>query len=230
MNTTEFLTIAAAICPDRAAILFEGRTLTFAQLNERSNRLASAMAKLGVKKGDRVSLINVNTPECVETYFATAKLGAAYVPLNFRARGDELSFVINSAEPVVLFVGQRYLQMFHGLKGTLDSVEHHVAIEGKEHGWLEYEKLVASGEPDDVFPDVTDEDTTILMYTAGTTGQPKGVVQPHKTFSEYVVNNVTPADPEAEEKNILTVPLYHVAGVQAVMSAVYGGRTVVMQR
>ena len=85
MNTTEFLTISAAICPDRPAIIFEGKRFSFGQLNERVNRLANAMQKLGVKKGDIVALLQVNCNQCVETYFATAKLGAIYLPLNFRA-------------------------------------------------------------------------------------------------------------------------------------------------
>jgi len=68
------------------------------------------------------------------------------------------------------------------------------------------------------------------MYTAGTTGFPKGVMLSHNSFSIYVLENVTPADPVTEEKNILTVPLYHVAGIQAMMAAIYGGRTLVMER
>ena len=78
--------------------------------------------------------------------------------------------------------------------------------------------------------EIDDADTTILMYTAGTTGFPKGVMLSHNSFSYYLLDNVTPADPELEERNILTVPLYHVAGIQAMMAAIYGGRTLVMER
>jgi acyl-CoA synthetase (AMP-forming)/AMP-acid ligase II len=84
MNTTDFLTISSAIVPDRLAIIFEGNRYTFGQLNERVNRLANGLAKLGVKKGDRVALLQVNCNQCVETYFATAKLEVFICSLNFK--------------------------------------------------------------------------------------------------------------------------------------------------
>ena len=75
-----------------------------------------------------------------------------------------------------------------------------------------------------------EEELAVLMFTAGTTGAPKAVMLSHNSFSSYTLANVEPADPEVEEKNILTVPMYHIAGLQAVMAAVYGGRTLVVQR
>ena len=98
MNTTDFINIAAAICPDKTAIVFEDKRYTFSQLNERVNRLANGLAKLGVKKGDRVALMQVNCNQCVETYFAVAKLAAIYVPLNFRVKENELPYMLNTAE------------------------------------------------------------------------------------------------------------------------------------
>jgi fatty-acyl-CoA synthase len=107
MNICELLDISSAICPERTAIVFEGKYYTFGQLQERVNRLAGALAKLGVKKGDRVALLQVNCNECVETCFAVAKLGAIYLPLNFRAKEDEQEFMINFAEVHTLLTGHR---------------------------------------------------------------------------------------------------------------------------
>jgi len=230
MNTTEFLTIATAICPDRTAIVFEGKRYTFAELSERVNRLANALANLGVKKGDRVALLQVNCNQCVETYFAVAKIGALYVPLNFRAKADEHDYMINFAEVNALFMGDRYIDLINSIKSRLTTVQHFISIESKRNGMLYYEDLIASSPADEVITEIDDEDTTILMFTAGTTGRPKGVMLSHNSFSVYVLENVTPADPELEERNILTVPLYHVAGIQAMMAAIYGGRTLVMER
>ncbi|MBP1707000.1 MAG: long-chain-fatty-acid--CoA ligase, partial [Chloroflexi bacterium] len=230
MNTTEFLTISSAVCPDRLAIIFEDKRYTFGQLNERVNRLANALSAMGVRKGDRVALLQVNCNQCVETYFAVAKLGGIYLPLNFRAKEEEQEYMLNFAEPVALLAGSRYLEMIDALRPRLTSIKNYIALEGPHKGMLSYEEVLQSSPADEVVAEIDDEDTTILMYTAGTTGKPKGVMLSHKSFSIYVLENVSPPDPETEERNILTVPLYHIAGIQAMMSAIYGSRTLVMQR
>jgi len=230
MNTTDFLSIAAAICPDKSAIVFEGKRYTFSQLNERVSRLANGLLKLGVKKGDRVALLQVNCNQSVETYFAVARIGAIYVPLNFRVKDKELIYMLNTAEANTLFIGERYIKLVESIRPELTSVQHFISIDSGREDMLNYEDLIASSTADEVVTEIDDNDTTILMYTAGTTGFPKGVMLPHSSFSIYVLENVTPADPETEERNILTVPLYHVAGIQAMMAAIYGGRTLLMER
>ena len=230
MNTTDFLNIATSICPDKVAIIFEGKRYTFSQLNERVNRLANALSNLGVSKGDRVAMLQVNCNQCVEVYFATTKIGAIYVPLNFRVKGDELTYMLNSSETNTLFVGGRYINLVNSIRPNLTSVHHYISIDSKHDGMLYYEDMLSSSPAEEIVTEITDDDTTILMYTAGTTGLPKGVMLSHNSFALYVLENVTPADPELEEKNILTVPLYHVAGIQAMMAAIYGGRTLIMEQ
>jgi acyl-CoA synthetase (AMP-forming)/AMP-acid ligase II len=230
MKTTEFLSIASAICPDRLAIIFEGNRYTFAQLNERVNRLANALKKLGLKKGDRVALLQVNCNQCVEVYFAAAKLGAIYLPLNYRGKAEEQEYMINFAEVHTIFTGDRYLDLIDSIKNKLTSVKNYVSIDTPRKDMLSYENLISSAPSEEIETEINDDDTTILMYTAGTTGKPKGVMLPHKSFSVYVLGNVSSPDPDVEERNILTVPLYHIAGIQAMMSAIYGARTLVMQR
>ena len=230
MNATDFLSIATSICPDKVAIIFEGKRYTFNQLNDRVNSLANALSNLGVSKGDRVALLQVNCNQCVETYFAVAKLGAIYVPLNFRAKGDELTYMLSSSEANTLLVGERYIDLVNSISPGLTSVHHFISIESKHNGMLYYEDVLSSSPAEEVVTEIDDNDTTILVYTAGTTGLPKGVMLSHNSFAIYVLENVTPADPELEERNILTVPLYHVAGLQAVMAAIYGGRTLIMER
>ena len=230
MNTTEFLTITGAICPDKEAIVFEGKRYTFAQLNDRTNRLGNALMGLGVGKGQSVATVLVNCHQCIETYFATAKTGAVYVPLNFRAKGNELTYMLNTAEAIAVFVGERYLELVDSIKPNLTTVKHFISVDKPHPGMLFYTDMLKSGSPDDIFTEIADEDMTILMYTAGTTGFPKGVMLMHRSFSIYVLDNVTPPDTDTVEKNILTVPLYHVAGIQAMMAAIYGGRTIVIER
>ena len=99
MNTSDLLTIAGAIVPDRPAIIFHGKTITFEGLAERVNRLANGLSEMGVGPGDRVATMQVNTNQCIEAYFAAAQLDAIYVPINFRAKTGELAQLLNIAKP-----------------------------------------------------------------------------------------------------------------------------------
>ena len=232
MNTSEFLAISTAIVPDRTALVFEGRRTTYEELQSRVNRLAAALGSLGVGTGDRIGVIQVNTDAVVEAYFAAAKLDAVFVPLNFRARADEMSFMVQDSGPKVLLAGERYVGMVDDILsgGDIDCVEHRIALEGATDGWHSYNDLIDQADDDELWPTADDEDLAALLFTSGTTSFPKGVMLTHNSFSSYVLSHVTPADPESDERNILTVPLYHIAGMQAMISAIYGGRTLIIQR
>jgi acyl-CoA synthetase (AMP-forming)/AMP-acid ligase II len=211
-------------------MIFEGKRWTYSQLNDRANRLANGLFKLGVEKGDRIGIIQVNCNQYIESYFACAKLGAILVPLNFRAKADELNYMIANAKAKVLLMGNRYTDLVNSILPQLLSVKESICFESNTEGMRYYEDIIESSSPDEYFSEIEDEDITILMYTAGTTGRPKGVPLSHGSFAVYILENVEPASPEIEERNLLTVPLYHVAGMQAVMAAVYGGRTLVLMK
>jgi acyl-CoA synthetase (AMP-forming)/AMP-acid ligase II len=232
MVITEFLDLSAMLVPERTAIAFEGKRFSYAQLKERVNRLADSLSKLGLKKGDRAAILEVNCNEYIEACFAVAKLGAIFVPLNFRIREDELKYLVNKAEPKILFVGSRYADMVNSVRGELPSVEHFIIIGDKDKGMQDYDRLIAAGSPEEKgFARLADEDIVMLLFTAGTTGFPKGVPQDHNAYSSYVLTNVEPPDIEAPaETNVLCMPLYHVAGMQALMAGIYGGRTIALMR
>jgi len=120
--------------------------------------------------------------------------------------------------------------MIQSIQPELKTLKNLISIEKKHENMLFYEDIIKDASADEVEAKIDDDDTTILMYTAGTTGFPKGVMLSHNSFTGYVLENVTPPDPDIEERNILTVPLYHVAGIQAMMAAIYGARTLVMER
>jgi acyl-CoA synthetase (AMP-forming)/AMP-acid ligase II len=230
MNTTDFLTVAASICPDRDFMVFEGDRTSYMKAGAHINSLAYKLAEMGVEKGDRIAMLSVNCPRYIETYFAAAKTGAIFVPLNFRAKADELHYMLEASDTKYLFVGKRYLDMVKQMLPDLPQIRQCVSINGSCEGMLDYSELVDPDFEDEYFGEIEDDDVTILMFTSGTTGRPKAVPLTHQSFGSYILDNVTPADPEIEEKNILTVPLYHVAGVQGMLAAVYGGRTLVLMR
>ena len=240
MNTTECLEIASLIAPDRLAVIFEKNRLTYEVIVERINRLATALIRLGIQRSDRVAIIQVNTNEHIETYFAVAKLDAVFVPLNFRSKEDELTYMINVSGAKIVLAGPRYRDLILPIIHKLNTVEHFISLEDDTDvtcdslnlptNWQSYETLIANASQYEGYPESDGDDLSIIMFTAGTTGSPKGVMLSHESFTSYILDNVAPIDPDTEERNILTVPLYHIAGVQAMMAAIYGGRTLVIQR
>ena len=227
MNTTEILMIAAAIVPDRTAIVFDGQHFSFEALQERVNRLANAMSDLGVGKGDRVAAMQTNCNHLVEIYFAAAQLDAVYVPINFRAKEEELATMLGIVDPTFLFLGERYLPLVSG--GTLPNDRVVMLDAPPPAGMHGYEDLLAGADAEQLhFPEDDEDATTVIMFTSGTTSIPKGAQLTHDSFATFLLTNVEPADPDVAETNLLTVPMYHVAGLQAVLAAVFGGRTLVV--
>jgi len=228
MNTAEFLTISASIVPEREALVCNGTRLTYLQVQERVNRLANALTDLGVESGQKVAVMALNSHRSVEVYYACAKLGAVFVPINYRAKREELTYIVNNSEASILFVGERYLELIASIRPELRGVRHFICYDGRPQGMQNYEDVIARYEPEEVFVEVDDNDPTVLLYTSGTTAMPKGVVLTYLSLSVYVTNTVEPANPETHDITMLSVPVYHVAGATAIMSSIWGGRTLVV--
>jgi acyl-CoA synthetase (AMP-forming)/AMP-acid ligase II len=234
LNTFELLEIACAIVPDRPAFVAgENGEIKpdFATFRDRASRLASVLAGMGVGPGDRVALMDVNSPAHAETYFASAMLDAIYVPVNFRSRSAEANHMIERTEPSVVLAGARYMDLIDSCECLDGKNTGRIALDSgaATDGWISFEDAVAAGEPYLGYPAGDDDDTTMIMFTSGSTSLPKGVTLSHGSFTSFVMENVPPADPDAIECNLLTVPLYHIAGVQSMMAGVWGGRTLVLQ-
>ncbi len=229
MNTAEFLQISSYTVPDREALVQGETRITYMQAADDVNRLATALQRLGVGRGTKVAAMALNSPAYVETYYACAKLGAVFVPINYRAKREELTYMINTAEAEVLFIGERYLDLLATIRPTLTTLKHLICYNAKPEGMKNYQALVEGTEPEEIFVDVEDHDPTILMYTSGTTAMPKGVMLSYLDFTAYVMNTVEPASPDAPEKvTLVSVPFFHIAGATAMMSSIWGGRKLVI--
>jgi acyl-CoA synthetase (AMP-forming)/AMP-acid ligase II len=222
--------IASSVVPDRTAMTCDGAARTFAETQDRVNRLANALQAFGVSKGHKVSVMALNGMQYVEIYYACAKLGAVFVPLNYRAKKEELAYMCNNSETSVLFVGERYLDLAASIRPELATVKHLICLDARPEGMTNYEDAIAAHEPDEIFTDIDDLDPTIVIYTSGTTALPKGVVLTFLGMSVYVTNTVEPADPGAESVDVLlvSVPFYHVAGATTMLSSIWGGRKMVI--
>jgi acyl-CoA synthetase (AMP-forming)/AMP-acid ligase II len=229
MNTAEFLQISSMVVPDRTALVCGDRRETFAEMADRVNRLANWLQGVGAGPDKPVGVMSVNGIEYIEVYYAAAKIGATFVPLNYRAKHEELTYMINTSDVHVLFVGERYLDLVATLRPTLECVEHFACFDTRAEGMAYYPDVIAGSPADEPFVEIDEDKPTVLIYTSGTTSVPKGVALTYLNLSVYVTNTMNPADPGAEpEVTLLSVPIFHVAGVTPIMSSVWGGRTLVV--
>jgi long-chain acyl-CoA synthetase len=220
----------AARSPDHVAICGEGRTITFGELDERSNRLANALAALGVSKGDRVVYVDRNATEYWEVAFATAKLGAAITPLNFRLSGGEIATIIADAEPsaavlsaqVARELGQSWAP--RGLPLLL------VGGEGDLAGAQDYEEVMTAHGAHDPGGAATGTELAVLMYSSGTTGASKGVRVTASNLLAGVDNFTREFTPDASSSSLVPPPYYHIAASGWSLIAMNAGGRIVQVR
>jgi acyl-CoA synthetase (AMP-forming)/AMP-acid ligase II len=228
MNTYEFLQITSAILPDREALVGDGKRYTFMEMAMRANRIANILTEMGLQRGDKVAVMSVNSPDYVNIYYGAAKLGVTFVPLNYRAKSEELTYMLNTSGAGVLFVSERYLPLLDQIKPTLETVRHYVTMDTRREGMQQLDDLVDGASDDEGWYEVEDNDPTIVIFSSGTTGLPKGVVLTYLDLTAYVTNTMNPADPEVHDKTLVSAPFFHIAGATTMMSSVWGGRTLVI--
>jgi acyl-CoA synthetase (AMP-forming)/AMP-acid ligase II len=228
MNTVSFLTIPAGIVPEQEALVFGDLRVTYAQLESRVRRLAGALAGLGIGRGTRVAALHTNSHRYVEAYYATAMLGGVFVPVNYRAKQHELDHMLRASEASVLLLGERYRTAVEALRSGLPALATMVGFDGPAEGVLDYETVLRGAAPREEEAEVDDADTTILMFTSGTTSLPKGVMLTYGDFSAYVTANVELADGTPRGAALLCAPLYHIAGATNMMTTLWTGRRLVV--
>ena len=219
----DFLRLSAQRVPDVACFLFpDGREQSFAETNTRVNRLADAMRRRGVAKGDRVAMVATDSAAYVETMLACMKLGATYVPLNNRLAPSELLTLLRRAEPRMLFVSARYLESTRPLLEQVAGLDLLVDFD-QTTGPEGFEALVAEGE--DVEPDVdlADSDVIGLAFTSGTTGLPKGVLQSHKMVKSLIINMSIDYEILPGECRYTASPIFHIAGQAMILMHIWRG-------
>ncbi len=217
----------AARSPRRRALTFEGRTWTFAEITERVDRLAAALRAGGVNHGDRVSYVGVNHPAALETWLAASRIGAVYVPLNFRLAGPELAFILGDAGSHTIVGGTDSQAAIDAIRGDLP-VRRFIGVEAAPDGWDSYEALVEGTDPLPA-PDVNrPEELSVIMYTSGTTGHPKGVMLSHENIWLSNVAMLSWIDIHADDVTLAFSPLFHIAGLNFMIGITWmrGGEVV----
>ncbi len=227
MNTVNFVSIPSSIVPDQEIVVFGERRLTYADLNDRIARFCAVFKQLGLKPRDVVAALDTNSDLYIASYYAAAKAGLTFLPLNYRAKDTELEYMINTANTKVLLAGDRYLEMVGNIRPRLKTSQVVAMGEGAP-GMPRLLELARKAEPDESEADVDEEDVSILMYTSGTTSLPKGVMLRFRDFTAYVTGNVEMADGSDRGVALVCVPFYHIAGTTSYMTNLWTGRKVIV--
>ena len=192
LTVTALFRHGAKVYADSSVATYEGdsvRRAAFAEIAARVERLANALHRLGVGRGDRVATFCWNTQEHLEAYLAVPSMGAVLHALNIRLFPEQLAYVINHAADRIILIDDSLVPLLAKIKDKLETVERLIVIgdgEAEELGRevLRYEELLAAEEPEYEWPQIDERAAAAMCYTTGTTGQPKGVVYSHR--SEYL--------------------------------------------
>ncbi len=208
--------------PDTVAIRCGARALTYAQLDERSSRLAQALLSAGVRAGDRVAHLDRTATEVVELLFATSKIGAVAVPLNWRLAAAELSTIVADAGCTVMIAGPSYREMARQIAGEVP--QHLQVVDVGE----DYERRLAAHAASDPGHRGSAGDTAVQMYTSGTTGLPKGVLTTQRNLAAAFLSAELWGF-DSESISLTPLPMFHIGGIGwAYLGLVSGGTTILV--
>lgn len=227
--------------PDKAVIIYDDKPITYKEMNEGANHFAHYLQKKGLKKGERVACLLYNCPEFLEVYYAAAKLGLVFVPLNYRLTPSELEYQLNDS-------GTRLVMFDEQLAGAIAPLRFKTKVEKDKFIWVksnlpaspgcpewaeDYHEVVkncSAAEPLPELPVYMDDDLCI-MYTSGVTGFPKGAVLTHQQTYFKSFQNVLYTDMRSEDIYLAQLPLFHSGGLFVVANPIFcRGATLVLRR
>jgi acyl-CoA synthetase (AMP-forming)/AMP-acid ligase II len=216
--------------PSRIAIVTETLSLTYAELWSRVRRLANSLERIGVRPGDRIAALMQNGSRYLEVYNAAALMGVAVVPLNFRFVANEVEYVASHSGAQALIYDDAFSDTVASVRARLPSVEtRYIVTEGQAFsGGYSYEALVETGV--DVEP-IEPSDLAACFfqgYTSGTTGFPKGCVNPHREFLDCIRRIATIYSVTERDREIVAAPLFHAAPAIFALVQLYRGGTVIV--
>lgn len=225
-NFASIIRKKAYIHPDKVGVVesHTGKEYTFLDMSKRHNKLARAMMKMGIKKYDTIMCIPRNTIEYLDIYHAAAMIGAIMIPVNYRLSPAELIRIAGNAEPKALFFDNKFATTAKVVAESKTTVKDFVVFGQERYDWgINYNQLLTDNSDEELPIEGDSEDIILLMYTAGSSGMPKGVPLKHRNFF-FKSQDIIVEMGITKEDTILTVlPLFHIGGnmlyTQATMHA-----------
>ncbi|HAR98878.1 MAG TPA: long-chain fatty acid--CoA ligase [Syntrophus sp. (in: bacteria)] len=211
-NIREMVETQARRYGDRIAIRYYERDITYRELDERSNRVANGLLKLGVRKGDRVCILMDNSPEFYEAYFGIIKIGAIAGPVNCWWQTGEIQYLLNDSGAVVLFCDHAYRGHVDKILDGTPALKHVIEREATDDRFLKFEDLQALAA--ELAPvEIALDDVAMIVYTSGTTGNPKGVLLTHGNILTNSWQASLLANIDENDVIMCFLPLFHVNGL-----------------
>lgn len=219
----EAVSANARLYPDRFAAGDHSKAFTFAQLSDRSSRLANGLLGLGLKKEDRVGVLAYNRAEWIEIYAATSKSGIVMVPVNFRLVASEIAFILNDSGASALLVQDSLADRIDEIRDELTIPAQNFVVLGKARpGYRAYEEVIANAS-DREAGRVSPSETWALMYTSGTTGRPKGAIRTHRGSSSLSMVTAVELGFSRRDEGLLVMPMCHANSLFFATSLIYVG-------
>ena len=239
MDLSDWISRRADFTPEKPAILFEGVAISYAALADQIDRFSQVLgAELGVKPGDRVAYLGLNSPEMISLIFACARVGAVLLPLNWRLAAPEHAQLLQHARPVALFAEADLSEHIDGIREQFEDVVlvtfGNTGEKQSSEAWTSLEKLELASRDKPVFQrpkDLSDEDGLLLCYTSGTTGTPKGALLSKNALFWNAVNSAHMHDLTSQDTVLTLLPMFHIGGLNIqTIPALHAGATVVMHK
>jgi len=205
--------------PKKTALISGDTRMTYKELNDEVNRFAHAIMKLGVKQGDKVTLMSSNSIEFLFVWYGLAKAGITMVPMNLMLKGGEVSFIANHSESKAFIVEDKFYGAMKDVMGEMKTVKNYIHIDsagaGKApEGMLDFKAFMAEEKSvEEPLVEVDSEDIAQLAYTSGTEALPKGVMQTHRGLIANYVSSIVDGELRTDDIATVTMPLFHCAQV-----------------
>ncbi len=214
MDIGEILTITARKFPQRVALVCDQDRVSYEAFNHRVNQLAEGLLHLGLKKGDRVAVLLYNSIPLVEIFFACAKTGGVFTPLNFRFTAEEVFYILDHSDARFFIYGEEFLGLTETIRHRLKKVEFFFSVGGSNTSLRgSYESFFNKSSPQEPNVRLSEKDECELMYTSGTTGKPKGAILTHENLLWNLWNTILGREEKEGETSIVIGPLYHTAAL-----------------
>ncbi|MGO9591528.1 MAG: fatty acid--CoA ligase [Candidatus Acidiferrales bacterium] len=233
LTPLRFLRYAEQQYPDKTAVVCGNERFTYRQLAGRVDRLAGALRKVGVERGDRVAFLSLNCHRLLEAYFGVLEANAVLLPLNIRLAPDELTYILNDAGAKILFLEKDFLGLVDSFHQNLPAVQSFFLLTGTpQAAWLareNYEELLAAATPrrSDVM-EFDENAVAELFYTSGTSANPKGVMLTHRNVYLHALSSLLSHETSPEGVHLHAIPLFHANGWGAAHTVTFRGAKHVM--